>query len=142
MVSGVHNIMRFKEFYTEAPMPPPPQAGGMGGMPPIGGGIGGAPLPTGGGMAPPMMGGGLPPAGGLGGGPMGGMQQPQQSPVEVQTKDVWSLLEKILTGKPVEDKKQKAPSPPQQPNPQPPQGMQQQPVPQPPTQPQQPAPKS
>lgn len=100
--------MRFKQFFTEAPMPPPPAGGMGGGMPPIPGGLGGAPLSPGGGMPPPMMGGGgMPPPmmGGMGG--AGGAQPGQQPPVEVQTKDVWSLLEKLLSGKPMNDNKDK-----------------------------------
>lgn len=84
------------------------EAGPMGGMPmpPPGGGMGGPPLPPPGGIGGGM---GLPPpGGGLGappppmGGPMGGMggQQPTPMPsTEIKTKDVWELLEKLLSGK-------------------------------------------
>jgi len=65
----------------------PPLAGGPGGL---GGGMGGLGGGMGGMGAPP-------PIPGMGG--MGGQQQQQQSPpMQVKTKDVWSILEKLLSG--------------------------------------------
>lgn len=72
----------------------PPPMGGAGGMPPLGGGMG--PMPSlGGGM------GGMPP-------PMGGgMGGPPTPPVQLKPITVWTVVEKILTGKgPELDKKQ------------------------------------
>jgi hypothetical protein len=72
-----------------APPPMGGMGGGMGAMPPLGGG--GMP-PMGGGMAPPM------------GGGMGG---PPTPPVQIKPITVWTVVEKILTGKGEElDKKQ------------------------------------
>jgi len=75
------------------PMPPPP--GGIGGM----GGMGGMSPP----MGDPMMGGG------------GGTQQ---KPLHLEPLDVWQVLERILSGKEVEDKKEKKPERSQSPQPQ------------------------
>lgn len=104
--------MRFSDFYNINEVAPPPPPGGMppmGGPPPGGlppGGLGGPTMPMGKPMGP--MGGGMPPMG-LGGPPMGGpgagQQQPPAQPTEIKTKDVWSLLEKLLSGDKVADKK-------------------------------------
>lgn len=113
----------FEFLMQEAPLGSPsgPSGPGMGGIPggPPGGGMG---MPGGG---PPMGGGpmglgGGPPMGGLGGPGLGGgglgmggpggpggmpgqQQQPMLPPTNIKTKDVWSILEKLLSG----DSKQK-----------------------------------
>ena len=79
-----------------------------GGMPPPGGDMGGGMPPPGGPMggAPPM-GGGMPPPGGpMGGPPPGGAAPGGAAPTtELTPADVWTVLEKILAGKPIEDEK-------------------------------------
>ncbi len=99
--------MRFSEFIQLNEIGPPPglgmgmgaptPGGAMGGLPPPGmGGMGGA------GMPPPM--GGPPPMPGAP--PMGGAPGAPQTPAtEIKTKDVWSLLEKLLSGQPPADNK-------------------------------------
>lgn len=95
--------MRFIDFLNEAglmggapPMPPGP----MGGANPLGGG-GMPPPPMGGRM--PLGGGGMPPPPPMGGGMLGGAgggqppQPPQNQPVEIETKDVWQILKKLLS---------------------------------------------
>jgi hypothetical protein len=97
--------MRFSEFIQldEAPMmggpPMSPMGGGMAGLPPpggspMGGGLGGPPS-----FPPPGGPGGMPP---MGGGMPGQQQQPQQ-PQKIKTKDVWNLLEKLLSGQSIDD---------------------------------------
>ena len=100
--------MRFSEFIQLNEIGPMPPGPGLGmGAPPMGGALGGLPPPGMGGMGgmgmPPPM----PPGGGLGGPPpMGGAPgMPQAPPTEIKTKDVWSLLEKLLSGEPNADKK-------------------------------------
>lgn len=100
--------MRFAEFIRldEAPViggaPLSPMGGGMGagpipapGSPPMGSGMSGG---MGGMGGPPTMGGAPP----MGGGMPGQQQQPQQ-PQKIKTKDVWNLLEKLLSGQSVDD---------------------------------------
>lgn len=77
---------------------PPPVGGGMGGAGgglDIPGGIGGSPLPTGG----PGAGPGTPPPSPAGGGGMGGVSDMGTSvpPKEIKTKNIWNILEKILS---------------------------------------------
>ncbi len=102
--------MRFSEFVQLNEIGPMPPTAGLGmGAPPMGGALGGLPPPGMGGMGgpgmpPPMPGGGLggpPPMGGAPGAP--GM--PQAPPTEIKTKDVWSLLEKLLSGQAPADNK-------------------------------------
>ena len=102
--------MQFRKFLLNE-IGPMPMGGGFGGAPAMGGmsgGIGGMPglPPPGGGMGAPAP----PPMGGMGGPPMGGMPgmggQPGQTPtIEIKAKDVWQLLEKLLSNQPNADKK-------------------------------------
>jgi len=95
-------MLSFHDFYelVEQDLGGPP-GGGMppgdmgGGMPP--GGMGGPPSPMGG------MGG--PPGGPMGGPPPGGAPGGAAPTTELKPADVWTVLEKILAGKPVEEKK-------------------------------------
>lgn len=102
-----------------------PLGGGLGGP---GGGIGGG-LPPLGGPTGGLGGGGLGglggalgglggPGGGLGGpAPMPGMGgQPMVQPKQIKPINVWDILEKILDGKPMENKKETEPTR-QQPSP-------------------------
>ena len=130
--------LKFAEYLLhEQPMggpPMPPQFGGMPGGPPGGmpGGLpggmpGGPPMPTSGGVSGPPPGLGGPP--GMGGPPgaPGMPGQPQQdNTLQVKTQDVWTLLEKLISGElPADSKKSEAP--PQEQPPQPPQGPPQSP---------------
>ena len=100
--------MKFAEFIRLNEVAP---MGGMP-MPPPGGGLGGPPMPPpAGGMGPASL---PPPGGGLGGPPMpppggapmpGAPGQPGQQPTEIKTKDVWELLEKLLSGETSADQK-------------------------------------
>lgn len=96
-------MKKFQEFLVlreigESPGGQPPMSGGLGG-PPIGGGLGGPPMS--GGLGGPPMG------GGLGGPPMGGGSQGIAQVDKIQSSDVWSVLERILEGKPAEKPRQK-----------------------------------
>jgi len=104
-----NDVMKsFSEFMMlleQDPLGGPPPGGPMGGGPP-GGPMGGGPPggPMGGGPPGGPMGGG-PPGGPMGGGPPGGgAMGAQQPPMKIVPQTVWDVLEKILTGKPVEDK--------------------------------------
>ena len=87
-------------------MPPGGMGGPPGGMP--GGGPPGMSMPPGG-MGGPPMGGGLPGLGGppgMGGPPMGGGgAAPMEPAKQIRPNTVWEILEKILNGKPIDDKK-------------------------------------
>ena len=103
-----NDVMKsFSEFMMlleQDPLGGPPPGGPMGGGPP-GGPMGGGPPggPMGGGPPGGPMGGG-PPGGPMGGPPGGGAMGAQQPPMKIVPQTVWDVLEKILTGKPVEDK--------------------------------------
>ena len=89
-------MLKFNEYVLLQEQPAPP-GGGLGGGPMggIAGGIGGSPMPTGGHGAGP---GGPPdPLGGLGGPPGPGGAAAQVAPKEIKSKDIWSLLEKVLS---------------------------------------------
>jgi hypothetical protein len=86
--------------------------------PPMMGGVGGAPpMPPGGGMGPPGGAPPMPPGGGMGipggaPGPMGGAPPMPGAPMgggveptEMKPSDVWHVLNRILEGKPIDEKK-------------------------------------